>query len=154
MIWDQVEKAGLPGVQGVWCMEFGGGRLFNVISIKQAFAGHAKQALLLAAGAHGGNYIGRFVVVVDEDIHPGDQWRVMWAICTRCDPVEDIDIIRNAWSGPLDPRKRAGDNYNSRALIDATRPYHWRDEFPHVAESTPELKKKTIEKFGYLLNGL
>ena len=31
MIWDQVEKAGLPNVRGVWCMEFGGGRLFNVI---------------------------------------------------------------------------------------------------------------------------
>ena len=51
MIWDQVEKAGLPNVQGVWCMEFGGGRLFNVISIKQSYAGHARQALLLAAGA-------------------------------------------------------------------------------------------------------
>lgn len=154
MIWDQVEKAGLPNVHGVWCMEFGGGRLFNVISIKQSYAGHAKQALLLAAGAHGGNYIGRFVVVVDEDIHPGDLWSVMWAISSRCDPVDDIDIIRNAWSGPLDPRKQAGDNYNSRALIDACRPYHWKDEFPHVAESSPELKKKTLEKFGWILDKL
>ena len=152
MIWDQVEKAGLPNVRGVWCMEFGGGRLFNVISIKQSYAGHAKQALLLAAGAHGGNYIGRFVVVVDDDIHPGDLWSVMWAISSRCDPVDDIDIIRNAWSGPLDPRKQAGDNYNSRALIDACRPFHWKDEFPHVAESTPELKKKTLEKFGWILD--
>ncbi len=114
----------------------------------------APEALLLAAGAHGGNYIGRFVVVVDEDIHPSDLWSVMWAISSRCDPVDDIDIIRNAWSGPLDPRKRAGDNYNSRALIDACRPYHWKDEFPHVAESSPELKKKTLEKFGWILDKL
>ena len=109
---------------------------------------------MLAAGAHGGNYIGRFVVVVDDDIHPGDLWGVMWAISSRCDPVEDIDIIRNAWSGPLDPRKQAGDNYNSRALIDACRPFHWKDEFPHVAESSPELKKKTLEKFGWILDKL
>ena len=109
-------------------MEFGGGRLFIVISIKQSYAGHAKQALLLAAGAHGGNYIGRFVVVVDEDIHPGDLWSVMWAISSRGDPVEDIDIIRNAWSGPLEPRKRAGDNYNARALNDACRAYHGKNE--------------------------
>ena len=44
MIWDEVERAGLSGVQGVWCHEAGGARMFNVISIKQAFAGHARQA--------------------------------------------------------------------------------------------------------------
>jgi UbiD family decarboxylase len=70
MIWDQVEKAGLPGVTGVWCHEAGGGRLFNIIAIKQAYAGHAKQAAPLAAGVHAGNYINRFVVVVDDDIDP------------------------------------------------------------------------------------
>ena len=154
MIWDQVEKAGLPNVHGVWSHEFGGGRLFNVISIKQGYAGHARQALLLTAGSHGANYIGRFVVVVDEDVRPDDLWSVMWAISTRCDPAEDIDIVRNCWSGPLDPRKQAGDNYNSRALVDACRPFHWRHEFPHVAESTPELKKKTLEKFGWILDKL
>ncbi len=117
MIWDQVEKAGLPNVKGVWCMEFGGERLFSVISIKQSYAGHAKQALLLTEGAHGGNYFGRFVVVVDEDIDPGDVRSVMWAISSRCDLDQDIDIVRNTWSGPLDPRKRLGDNVNPRALI-------------------------------------
>ena len=53
---------------------------------------------------------------------------------------------------PLDPRKQVGINYNSRALIDATRPFEWRNEFPHVAESTPELKKKTLEKYGWILD--
>ena len=32
MIWEQVEKAGLPGVEGVWCHEAGASRLFNVIA--------------------------------------------------------------------------------------------------------------------------
>ena len=127
MIWDQVEKAGLSGVQGVWCHEAGGGRLFNIISIKQAYAGHAKQAGLLAAGAHAGNYLGRFVIVVD--------------------------FIRRAWSGALDPRKRKGDAHNSRAIIDACRPYEWIKDFPPVAESSPELKAKTLEKWGHLLKG-
>src|SRR2546430_1305877 len=44
MIWDEVERAGLSGVKGVWCHEAGGARMFNVIAIKQAYAGHAKQA--------------------------------------------------------------------------------------------------------------
>src|SRR2546428_5156288 len=45
-IWDQVEKAGVPDVRGVWCHEAGGGRLLNIISIKQRYPGHARQAML------------------------------------------------------------------------------------------------------------
>ncbi len=151
MIWDQVEKAGLPGVRGVWCHISGGGRLFNVISIKQAYAGHAKQALLLAAGAHAGNYLGRFVVVVDEDIDPSNLFDVNWAMASRCDPADDIDIIRRTWSGALDPRKKVGDDHNSRALIDACRPFEWIEEFPHVAESSTQLMEKTLDKWSHLL---
>ena len=81
--------------------------MFNVIAIKQAYPGHARQAGLLAASCQSGSYIGRFVVVVDEDVDPTDLFDVMWAMCTRCDPAEDIEIIRSAWSGPLDPIARA-----------------------------------------------
>lgn len=151
MIWDEVENAGLPGVKGVWCHEPGGGRLYNVISIKQEYPGHSKQAAMLAANCHAGNYLGRWVIVVDDDIDPSNLWDVTWAMATRCDPDEDIDVIRKSWSGALDPRKRAGDNFNSRAVVDACRPFDWKDEFPPVAESSPELKKKTLEKWGWLL---
>ena len=91
MIWDEVERAGLSGVKGVWCHEFGGARMFNVIAIKQAYPGHARQAGMQAASCQSGSYLGRFVVVVDEDVDPTDMFDVMWAICTRCDPVEDIE---------------------------------------------------------------
>jgi len=151
MIWDQVEQAGLSGVHGVWCHECGGGRLFNVIAIKQAYAGHAKQAALLAANCHAGNYLGRFVVVVDEDIDPTNLFDVVWSMATRCDPDEDIDIVRRAWSGALDPRKRKGDSTNTRAIVDACRPFEWLSEFPPVAESSPELRAKTLKKWGHLL---
>ena len=154
LIWEDIERAGLRGVEGVWCMEPGGGRLFNVVSIKQAFAGHAKQALLLTAGAHAANYLGRFVVVVDEDIDPSNINDVTWAMASRCDPEQDIDIIRNTWSGPLDPRKKVGDDFNSRALVDACRPFDWIDEFPPVAEASPEERERTRKKFGYLLDKL
>ena len=154
MIWDEVENAGLPGVQGVWCHEAGGGRLFNIISIKQAYPGHSKQAAMLAANCHAGNYLGRYVIVVDEDIDPTNSFELIWAICTRSDPVADIDIIRKAWSGALDPLKKPGDNFNSRGIIDACRPFEWKDDFPPVAESSPELSEKTQEKWGHLLDDL
>ena len=149
MIWDQVEKAGLSGVRGVWCHEAGGGRLFNIISIEQAYAGHAKQAAMLAANVHAGNYLGRFVVVVEQDIDPTNTFDVIWAMSTRCDPVEDIDFIRQAWSGPLDPRKNGA--HNSRAILVACRPYESIKDFPAVAESSLELRGKTLEKWGHLI---
>ena len=151
MIWDEVERAGLAGVHGVWCHEAGGARMLNVIAIKQAYAGHAKQAGLLAAGCQSGAYLGRFVVVVDEDIDPTDLFDVMWAMCTRCDPAEDIDIVRKMWSGPLDPRIPRGTAWNSRAVIDACRPYEMRDAYPPVARASAELRKRVEAKFKDLL---
>src|SRR5262249_25692975 len=60
---------------------------------------------------------------------------VMWAVSTRCDPDSDIDIIRRMWSGPLDPIVRPGaKGFSSRAILDATRPWEWRGEFPPVVQ--------------------
>ncbi len=152
LIWDQLEKMGIPNVKGVWCHEAGGGRLFNIVSIKQAYPGHARQTVLAAAQCQAGAYLGRYVVVVDDDIDPSSTWDVLWAISTRSDPERSIDIIRRAWSGPLDPAIRPGQKgLNSRALIDACRPYEWRDEFPPVAEATPELLDETFRKWREVL---
>ncbi|MFQ5692885.1 MAG: UbiD family decarboxylase, partial [Nitrospinota bacterium] len=133
MIWDEVERAGLPGVQGVWCHEAGASRLFNVISIEQLYPGHSKQAAMLAASCHSGNYAGRWTVVVDDDIDPANLFDVIWAMSTRCDPPEDIDFIRKAWSTPLDTMLREPPYHNNRAIVDACRPWGWKDEFPEVA---------------------
>jgi 4-hydroxy-3-polyprenylbenzoate decarboxylase len=147
MIWDEVERAGLAGVQGVWVHEAGCARMFNVMAIKQAFAGHAKQAALLAASCQSGSYLGRFVVVVDDDVDPTNLEEVIWAMCTRCDPAEDIDIARRTWSGPLDPRLPKGTTWNSRGLIDACRPYDMLKDFPPVVKASAELRERVSAKF-------
>jgi len=36
---------------------------------------------------------------------------------------------------------------NSRAVIDACRPFEWMKDFPPVAESSPELKEKIYNKW-------
>ena len=70
-----------------------------------------------------GGYLGRYVVVVDEDVDPTNLEEVVWAMCTRSDPERSLDIIKRAWSGPLDPAIRPDKKgFNSRAIIDATRP--------------------------------
>ena len=151
-IWDEVEKAGLPGVKGVWSHEAGGARLFNIISIKQMYPGHARQAGMLVTNCHAGNYLGRWVIVVDDDIDPTNTFDVIWAMASRCDPSADIDFIRSAWSGPLDPLLKRGEELNSRAIVDACRPWDWKDDFPPVAAASPGLMSKTRDRWRHLLN--
>ncbi len=147
-----LEAAGVPEVTGVWCHEVGGCRLLTVVGIHQRYPGHAKQALLIATGARATGYLGRLTVVVDEDIDVTDLNDVMWAILTRSDPATQMDIVHRAWSGPLDPIIRPGQKgFNSRLLIDACRPWEWKDEFPHAIGPSVEVKRATREKWGHLL---
>ena len=154
MLQDAVEKAGVPDVRGVWAHEAGGSRLLLVVSIKQRYAGHARQAGFVASQCREGAYAGRYVVVVDEDIDPTNTDDVLWAICTRSDPAGDIDFIRRAWSTALDPMVRPGSEgmFNSRAIIDACRPWEWLSEFPAVSESSPELMAKVRAKWQGVLD--
>jgi len=154
----QLEKAGLTGIKAVWAHEVGSSRMLLNIAIKQLYAGHATQVGHVASQCHVGAYAGKYVIVVDEDIDVSNLEEVIWAMLTRSDPATSIDIIHNAWSTALDPRihpddKAKGKLTNSRAIIDATRPYEWRDRFPEVNMPSPEVSRKAREKFSYLLEG-
>ena len=92
-VWNQLEAAGVPEVKGVWAHAAGGSRLWLTVAIKQQYAGHAKQAGLIASQCHAGAYANRFVVVVDDDIDPADMDKVVWAMCTRFDPREGMETL-------------------------------------------------------------
>lgn len=153
MIWQELEKAGVPDITGVWCHEAGGSRLLNIISIKQRYPGHARQAGMIAAYCHAGAYLGRYTIVVDDDIDVTNTNDVLWALATRSNPEADIEIIRRSWSGPLDPIIPAAHRgHSSRAVIDACRPYEWIKDFPPVAESSPEVRRAAEAKWGKILS--
>ena len=152
---ENIIKAGVPDVQGVWAHEVGTARMLLGISIKQRYPGHATQAGHVAAMCHLGAYAGKYIIVVDEDIDVSNLEELIWAMLTRSDPATSIDIIHDAWSTPLDPRippeeKEKGNFTNSRAIIDACRPFHWKDEFPPVNSPSPETMREAQEKWGYL----
>jgi 4-hydroxy-3-polyprenylbenzoate decarboxylase len=148
-------------VKGVWCPpEISGSRaLVTVVAIKQSYGGHAKQAGLLAMGCLAGYTYNRFVVIVDEDVDISNLADVVWAIATRCDPAHGINVITEGLSGPADPlihpdRKEKGwhrDLTMPKAIINACRPYAWSDRFPPVNIASPELTKKTLEKWAGIL---
>jgi UbiD family decarboxylase len=151
LIWNALDEAGVPDVQAVWSHP-SGGRFMTVLAIKQRYPGHARQAAMIASQCRSGAYLGRYVIVVDEDIDITNSEEVIWAISSRSDPVESIEILRRCWSGPLDPRIPVSDKgFSSRAIIDATRPYEWRDKFPKSSGASRELKEKVANHWrGFL----
>lgn len=157
-LWSELDNAGIPGITAVNSMPFGPG-WFEVISISQQYGGHSSQVGQHAASGPADAYHGRFTVVVDDDIDVFDQDEVLWAICSRCDPATDIHILENCWSTSLDPaippkRKSKGDLTNSRAIIDATRPYHWRDQFPETVGRSKAAKEELRSKWSDLFTDI
>jgi 4-hydroxy-3-polyprenylbenzoate decarboxylase len=92
-------------------------------------------------------------VVVDHDVDPSDVNDVMWAIATRCEPAEQVDIVRNAWSSALDPRippdaKARGVTSHSKLIIEACRPFAWKDQFPALSALSSEDARAVADKWG------
>jgi UbiD family decarboxylase len=151
MIHNALIRAGLRGVRGVWAPGCGGGRSLIIVSMKQAFAGHSKQVAGIASLCPEASYMNRYVVTVDEDIDYMKLEEVVWSLCTRVDPATDIEILKKTQGSDVDPLHRgSGPTYNSRALIDACKPYDWIDEFPEIAESSPEYIDAVKKKWRHL----
>ena len=151
-IWSNLETIGVTDVVGVWQHV---AQLMTVVALKQRYAGHAKRAGLIAAA---NSYMGRLVVVVDDDVDPSNLADVMWAVTTRCEPAEQIDIVRNAWSSALDPRisdeaKRSGITSHSKAIIEAVRPFGWKDRYPPTSALTAEEAREIEMKWGATIAG-
>ncbi|MDB4444006.1 UbiD family decarboxylase [bacterium] len=159
IMWDQMEKAGVPDIRGVWRIEPGGSWLLTAISIKQRYPGHARQAGLAAVSCREGSNLNRFTIVVDDDIDPTNEDDVWWAMATRCDPATSIDILPEGPSEPLDPmldpeKRKVGNYTNSKAVINACRPYHWIDSFPTVVKMSTELRDRILKKYKDVLTDL
>jgi 4-hydroxy-3-polyprenylbenzoate decarboxylase len=152
-VWNELEAANVPGIKGVYKTVWAGGGSLIAVSLQQRYPGHARQAAYVAANCGSAAYRGRFVVVLDEDIDPTNLRDVLWAVLGRCDPAEDIEIMKRCVSGALDPiipKDRKG--FNSRAIIDACRPWEWRHEFPQVAEASAEDVEKAEARWGDVLD--
>jgi 4-hydroxy-3-polyprenylbenzoate decarboxylase len=143
---NELTNWGIPDVRGVWISE-AGVTTFIVVSIKQRYAGHAKRVGLLVSQSNTVQQ-GRYVIVVDEDIDPSNIQDVLWALCFRSDPKEDIEIIRRSRTEPLDPIHVPGTALvSSMAIIDACKPYERMDDFPKAIEVSPEFISKFREKW-------
>jgi len=132
-IWDDLERFGIPGIESVYCHPAAASSWgMTVVSIKQQYAGHIAQTLSSTAQCPAGAYFTKWVIAVDDDVDPTDINQVLWALSTRANPVDDIDLQRKTWSTGLDtsqfpPEVRP---YGSKALIDACKPHMHLKDFP------------------------
>jgi 4-hydroxy-3-polyprenylbenzoate decarboxylase len=152
-----IAAAGVPDVKAVWAHECGGSRLLYGVAISQRYDGHAVQAGHIASQCHVGAYGNRWVIVVDDDIDVSNLDELMWAALTRADPVKDVDFIRGGWNSPADPLvspadRAAGRTTNTRMIINACRPFSWRDEFVAAVKPSDAMARRAREKFGWLLD--
>ena len=144
-IWDDLDKLGIPGIHGVYSHPAAaGGFGMTVISLEQKYAGHAAQVLALAAQVPGGAYYTKWIIAVDHDVDPTDMDQVIWAMASRCSPIDDIDILRNTWSTPLDPTQNPPEKrpYGSKALINACKEHRYIPVF----STRTTLRKSTYDK--------
>ena len=158
MIKQNMTNAGVPDVHQVWCHEVGGSRLLHGVAIRQRYPGHAVQAGHIAAQCAASAYASKYIIVVDDDVDVTNLESLIWAMLTRTDPKESIQFITGSWDSPADPRltpekRAAGDMTHSVAVIDACKPFHWKDKFPPSNTPSAEVTRKAREKFGWLLDG-
>ena len=152
---DDLDRIGLPGVRGVYthpAAASGFGML--VISLKQQYAGHVAQALALAAQCPAAAYFTKWIIAVDDDVDPYDLNQVLWALSTRCNPSDDLDILRTTWSTGLDPSQYPPEKrpYGSKVLINACKPHSSMSKFPaatRLRRSTYENLLKRWPEFGF-----
>ncbi|MBI2873805.1 MAG: UbiD family decarboxylase [Firmicutes bacterium] len=114
----EIVRAAVPTVKAVHFPLSGCCRFIAYISIAQKAEGEARVAAMAAFPPFDELKI---VVVVDEDIDVFNERQVLWAVATRVQPDEGLDIIRQVRGGTLDPSQlRPTDG--SKLIIDATKP--------------------------------
>ena len=89
----------LPEIVDFWLPPEGCSYRIAVVSIKKAYAGHARRVMMGVWASLRQFMYTKWIIVVDEDINVRDWKDVMWAISTRMDPVRDIVTVENT---PID----------------------------------------------------
>ncbi len=88
-----------PEIVDFWLPPEGCSYRIAVVSMRKAYAGHAKRVMMGVWSYLRQFMYTKWVIVVDDDIDARDWKDVMWAVATRMDPVRDITLMENT---PID----------------------------------------------------
>ncbi|HLQ62127.1 MAG TPA: UbiD family decarboxylase [Candidatus Acidoferrales bacterium] len=134
-------QAVVPTVKAVHLPTSGVGRFHCYISIDKKVDGESKQAALIALGTV--DFI-KHVFVVDADVDVYREEEVLWAVATRVQADQDVDIIKNVKGNTLDP-SQVDDIMGAKMIVDATRPvrrpFESRIEVPREVVAETDLAR-------------
>ena len=159
---ERLTRAGIKGVTSVFTIAR---PFFGVVALNQQYEGHVEdviRALEPGGDQHSGNHIW---ILVDDDIDPSNTEEVLWAMASRLIPHSAVTLVPGTAVWQLDPRIPPGQRsdpsgegrHSYRAdnlVLNACRPYSWKDHFPPVNRNTPELTEQIERKWERLFEGL
>ncbi len=137
-----------PEITDFWLPPEGCSYRIAVVSMKKAYAGHAKRVMMGVWSYLSQFMYTKWVIVVDDDINARDWMDVMWAISTRMDPARDITLVENTPIDYLDfasPQSGLG----SKIGLDATNKWlpETRREWGRLIEMDPLVVETVTEKW-------
>jgi len=88
-----------PEIVDFWLPPEGCSYRIAVVSMKKAYAGHAKRVMMGVWSYLRQFMYTKWVIVVDADVDARNWKDVMWAVSTRMDPARDITVVENT---PID----------------------------------------------------
>jgi len=139
-------KGVVPSITAIHFPLSGSCRFNCYISIDKKVEGEQKQAALMAMAQC--DFV-KNVIVVDPDVDVYNEQEVMWAVATRTQAANDVDIIRNIKANTLDP-SLVHEISGSKMIIDATipsdRPFASRVNVPEEALAAIDLSDYIPEK--------
>jgi 4-hydroxy-3-polyprenylbenzoate decarboxylase len=140
-----------PEIVDFWLPPEGCSYRIAVVSMKKAYAGHAKRVMMGVWSYLRQFMYTKWVIVVDADVNARDWKDVMWALSTRMDPARDITVIENTPIDYLDfasPESGLG----SKIGLDATNkwPPETRREWGELLAMDAGTVAKVTEMWGRL----
>lgn len=137
-----------PEIVDFWLPPEGCSYRVAVVSIKKAYAGHAKRVMMGVWSFLRQFVYTKFVIVVDDDINCRDWKDVIWAISTRMDPVRDLTTVENT---PIDYLDFASpvSGLGGKLGLDATNkwPGETDREWGEVMKMDDDIVEKVTEKW-------
>ena len=137
-----------PEIVDFWLPPEGCSYRIAVVSMKKAYAGHAKRVMMGVWSFLRQFVYTKWVIVVDDDIDARDWADVMWAVSTRMDPARDITIIENTPIDYLDFASPVA-GLGSKIGLDATTkwPPETKREWGTVIAMDPDIVRTVTEKW-------
>jgi len=140
-LWKDLADMKIPGIQSVYVPPQSAGRFWAIVSVKQAYSGHANQVGGAVLSTTTGHYGIKGVIILDDDIAADDLDRVFWALSVRYDPFPDTEIIKSGRASAFDPSPREDKLITSKIIMNATFPFEWKEK-PVEAKLDDEVVNK------------